>query len=241
MCPVHEPDTHATGYWITAREPDDVNELLDPATSTRRVEGETAGVPNLTPTAEYLRNCSALAAPCGVIPAEKYRTLSCCRLLARVVRFGCLKVVPRTSFHTSTIDQLMLILTRSCERTCSHGCLNPDRSLAGRARVGPAYDQPILHPCSTRGCPRKCCLRRHAMMASDSPRDHSISAGAAAQIAGAFKLRVADVFVDADELSMWSESGDDLMQLLERRHAFRASAALAYLISLRVALSGRRQ
>jgi len=79
------------------------------------------------------------------------------------------------------------------------------------------------------------------MTASETPRGHSISAGAAAQIAGAFKLRVSDVVVDADELSMWCESGDDLMQLLERRHAFRASAALAYLISLRVALRARRQ
>jgi hypothetical protein len=78
-------------------------------------------------------------------------------------------------------------------------------------------------------------------MASDSPRDHSISDGAAAQIAGAFKLAVADVLTDADELSVWCASGDDLMQWLERRHAFRASAALAYAISLRVALRRRTQ
>src|SRR5690348_1948087 len=53
-------------------------------------------------------------------------------------------------------------------------------------------------------------------MASNSPRDHSISQGAARQIAGAFKLAAAEVVIDAGELSTWCGSGDDLMQWLER-------------------------
>jgi hypothetical protein len=73
-------------------------------------------------------------------------------------------------------------------------------------------------------------------MASGSPRDHSIAEGAAAQIAGTFKLPVSEVLNDADELSSWAGSGDDLFEWLKQRHAFAASAALAYVISLRVAL-----
>jgi hypothetical protein len=62
---------------------------------------------------------------------------------------------------------------------------------------------------------------------------------AARQIASSFTLSVADVSADAREVSMWQGPMDDLLQWLKRRHGFRTRSALAYLISLRVALSGK--
>jgi len=70
----------------------------------------------------------------------------------------------------------------------------------------------------------------------DPGGDLPITDSAARQIAGGFNLAVSDVIVDAHEVSSWHGPTDDLLQLLEHRHAFRASTALSYLMSLRIAL-----
>ena len=64
-----------------------------------------------------------------------------------------------------------------------------------------------------------------------------IRSGAARQIAGAFRLQVADVIGDAARIQDWSAPGDDLLVALERQHGWPAARAVAYLLSLRNALS----
>ena len=69
---------------------------------------------------------------------------------------------------------------------------------------------------------------------SGSLEDPPISDSAARQIAGGFKLPLAEVILDALQVSGWAGQNDDL--LLEHRHAWNAREALAYLLSLRNAL-----
>ena len=71
---------------------------------------------------------------------------------------------------------------------------------------------------------------------SDSREDPPISDIAAGQIAGVFRLPMADVILDAREVSAWGHSNDDLLVWLEHRHVWSARGALAYLLSLRKAL-----
>ncbi len=70
----------------------------------------------------------------------------------------------------------------------------------------------------------------------DSRGDPPISDIAAGQIAATFKLPLADVILDAGQVSAWGHSNDDLLVWLEHRHIWSARGALAYLISLRSAL-----
>ncbi len=71
---------------------------------------------------------------------------------------------------------------------------------------------------------------------SDPREDPPISDIAAGQIAGMFKLPLADVILDARQVSAWGHSNDDLLVWLEHRHVWSARGALAFLLSLRKAL-----
>jgi hypothetical protein len=77
--------------------------LAGPVALARQVEREAALVPDLVPVGERFGHWSALAAPGGVIPAEEYRLLPGSRLLTRLML--SIGIVPRASFHTSTIDR----------------------------------------------------------------------------------------------------------------------------------------
>lgn len=68
--------------------------------------------------------------------------------------------------------------------------------------------------------------------AGESP----INLGVARQIASGFQLPVADVVLDAQQVSAWSGNADDLLVWLEHRHLWNARGAFAYLLSLRNAL-----
>ena len=71
---------------------------------------------------------------------------------------------------------------------------------------------------------------------SGSQEDSPISDSAARQIARGFKLPLAEVILDARQVSAWAGQNDDLLVWLEHRHAWNARGALAYLLSLRNAL-----
>ena len=71
---------------------------------------------------------------------------------------------------------------------------------------------------------------------SGSQENSLISDSAARQIAGGFKLPLAEVILDALQVSGWVDQNDDLLVWLEHRHAWNARGALAYLLSLRNAL-----
>jgi hypothetical protein len=71
---------------------------------------------------------------------------------------------------------------------------------------------------------------------SGSREDPPISDIAAGQIAGMFKLPLADVIQDARQVSAWDQSNDDLLVWLEQRYAWSARGAVAYLLSLRSAV-----
>jgi hypothetical protein len=71
---------------------------------------------------------------------------------------------------------------------------------------------------------------------SRSPEEPPISDNAARQIASAFKMPVADVLLDASQVSAWTGVADDLLVWLEQRHRWSARGAVGYLLSLRRAL-----
>jgi hypothetical protein len=71
---------------------------------------------------------------------------------------------------------------------------------------------------------------------SGSPTEPPISTSAARQIAGVFELAPAEVVLDAQQTSAWRGPADELLVWIERRHAWHARRALAYLLSLRKAL-----
>jgi hypothetical protein len=68
------------------------------------------------------------------------------------------------------------------------------------------------------------------------PTAPPISATAARQIAGTFKVLPAEVVQDARQVAAWTGAADDLLVWLERRHHWTARGALGYLLSLRAAL-----
>ena len=74
---------------------------------------------------------------------------------------------------------------------------------------------------------------------SGSPEEGKlpISNIAAQQIAGAFHLTVAEVIANARQVAEWQGPGDELLVWMEHRHLWKARGALAYLLSLRSALS----
>jgi hypothetical protein len=58
------------------------------------------------------------------------------------------------------------------------------------------------------------------------------------KLAQAFELTAQEVQTDAQQIVTWQEPGDDLLVLLQRRHAWGAERALRYLVSVRSALAG---
>jgi CheY-like chemotaxis protein len=66
-----------------------------------------------------------------------------------------------------------------------------------------------------------------------------IGTNAARRIADTFKLSVPEVFLDARRVSTWRGPADDLLAWLKHRHLLDTLGALAYLLSLRLALHAR--
>ena len=64
-----------------------------------------------------------------------------------------------------------------------------------------------------------------------------ISNIAAQQIAGAFHLPVAEVLADVRQVADWRDPVDELLVAIEYRYRWKAPEALAYLLSVRHALS----
>jgi hypothetical protein len=127
-------------------------------------------------------------------------------------------------------------------RSSADGAFGPDLSVV--LLHNPATAQPMrrrapplrLNRDRARRVPAS--ATRHMATHSDSTSSHAspIDARDARQIAAAFGLSEQNVILDAQQVAAWQDPADDLLVSLARRHAFQLRGAVAYLLSLRMAM-----